>query len=96
MTYAKLEDQTLIYAPRAVRWRGRTVLNPSEGKLLELGYKPVRTTEPGEAPEGFAWVPHWEEQPEEIVQVWEMEELPQTDELSPEEALDIILGGGEV
>ena len=53
MKYAKLEDQTLIYAPRAIRWRGRTVINPSGEKLVELGYKPVRYTEPGEAPEAI-------------------------------------------
>lgn len=93
MKYAKLEDQTLIYAPRAIRWRGRTVINPSGEKLVELGYKPVRYTEPGEAPEGFTWAPRWEETESEILQVWELEELPQTDELSPEEALDILLGG---
>lgn len=95
MKYANLIDQTLHYAPHVVQWRGRTVINPSGEKLVELGYKPVRYTEPGEAPEGFTWAPRWEEQPEEIVQVWELEELPQTDELSPEEALDIILGGAE-
>ena len=93
MKYANLIDQTLHYAPNVVQWRGRTVINPSGEKLVELGYKPVRTTEPGEAPEGFAWVPHWEEQAQEIVQVWELEELPQTDEIPDEEALNIILGG---
>lgn len=94
MTYAKLNDQSLTYAPSVVQWRGRTVINPSGEKLVELGYKPVRYTEPGEAPEGFAWVPHWEEQAQVIVQVWELEELP-PEEPSAEELLEIILGGEE-
>lgn len=94
MKYANLIDQTLHYAPHVVQWRGRTAINPSGEKLVELGYKPVRHTEPGEAPEGFAWVPHWEEQAEEIVQVWELEEL-QPEEPSAEELLEIILGGEE-
>jgi len=95
MRYAKLINSQPVYAPNPILVDGSYIGNPPDSVYEEEGYKPVRTTEPGEAPEGFAWVPHWEEQAEEIVQVWELEELPKTNEIPDEEALNIILGGAD-
>ena len=64
--------------------------------LLSEGYLPVIETEPPEAPEGYYYVSGWEQQGDQIVQIWTLEELPpEPDELTPDEALDIILGGAE-
>ena len=93
MKYGKLIEDKLELAPKIVSWHGRTVLNPSAEKLAELGYKPVRYTEPeGEAPEGFIWAEVWTETGEAIVQGWEL--APEGD-IPAEEALGILLGGAE-
>lgn len=95
MEYAKLINGYPVYAPNPILVDGSYIGNPPGSVYEEEGYKPVRHTEPGEAPEGFTWVPHWEEQAEEIVQVWEPEEISDDEELEPAEALDILMGGTE-
>ena len=91
MKYAKLENGILLNAPNIVRYRDTIVINPDGGKLEELGFKLVTYTEPqGGEPEGFVWSETWTETEDAIVQGWEL--LPEGD-ISPEEALDILLGG---
>lgn len=94
MRYAKLIDSRPVYAPYIVHWHDKLVINPVSEKLTELGYKPVTRTNPqGEAPDGYIWTETWTETAETIVQGWEAVELPPEPDLSPDEALDILLGG---
>ena len=94
MRYAKLNDSSIAYAPNPITVDGNRYGNPPASLLLEQGYKPVRYTEPqGEAPEGYAWRETWTDNGSEIVQGWEAVELPPEMDISPEEALDILLGG---
>lgn len=44
MTYAKIEDGALTYAPRKVTYNGMTCFNPTPPMLEELGYLPVIMT----------------------------------------------------
>ena len=95
--YAKLTNGALKTAPKKVTYNGCTVINPSEDKLLGLGYLPVTYTDmPADAPDGQHYEPHWEQAGESIIQAWELADNPDYDtepELSAEEALDIITGG---
>ena len=94
MRYAKLNDSSIAYAPNPIRYNGLWYGNPPAEILRAEGYKPVCYTEPqGEAPEGYAWRETWTDNGSEIVQGWEAVELPPEMDISPEEALDILLGG---
>ena len=50
MRYAKLKDGTIEFAPRKIQMDGAMVYNPVPDKLTALGYLPVVTSDPGEAP----------------------------------------------
>ena len=95
MRYAKLENGFPQYAPRKLRVGDAVVYNPIPEQLFNAGYLPVIETTPPEAEDGYYATPHWAEVDGEIVQSWEIVEIPVSDELDPAEALDIILGGGE-
>lgn len=90
--YAKLERGALIPAPKMLHIGSDNVWNPTGEQYVAAGYKPVEFTEMPEAPEGYYYESGWEEQETAIVQTWTMVELP-PDEMSAEEALEIILGG---
>ncbi|MBQ5533506.1 MAG: hypothetical protein IIU04_08145 [Bacteroidales bacterium] len=83
MRYAKLTGNHLQYAPKIIHWHGMQVINPAQEKLVELGYKPIRYTEPGEAPEGCYMAEFWTETATEIIQGWEAVELPPEDDIDP-------------
>lgn len=81
--YAILDKGRLIRAPRMLDVADTHVYNPNDAQLRAAGYKPVEYTDPpGEAPEGWEYVPGWEDQGENIVQTWTLQELP------PEEATE--------
>lgn len=93
--YAKLQSRILRSAPKTVTWRNCTVNNPSDDKLVELGYKPVRYTDmPETTVEGKHYESGWTEAETEIVQTWNLVEDPEypEPELSSDEALNIIMG----
>lgn len=90
MRYAKLIAGEISFAPRKLRSGDTVVYNPPVALLLEQGYKPVRFTEAPGAEEGFRPVSGWTESETEILQTWTME--PE-DEISDNEALEILLGG---
>ena len=79
-----------------------TVTNPSPDKLLAAGYLPVVTMPKPEDGEGYHYIDGYEIRhnddtgTDELVQVWERVEDPDPDEqeVSAEEALEIITGGG--
>ena len=71
MEYGKLIDGVLSIAPRKVIWHGMRVYNPSQAKLIELGYKEIVYTDPGsDPPEGFHWEEHWSETDDQLIQDW--------------------------
>ena len=72
MTYAKLINNYLSFAPNPIKYNGRRIANPKPELLLELGYMPVTLAPyPGEdPPEGFYWSPALEEHDGFIVQSW--------------------------
>lgn len=90
--YAKLINGNLTIAPKMLVIGSTKVWNATAEQYAAAGYKPVEFTEMPEAPEGYYYESGWEEQETAIVQTWTMVELP-PDEMSAEEALEIILGG---
>lgn len=80
MNYAKLIDGAIVYAPRKLPVGEYTVYNPTPEMLTEAGYKPVVYTDPPVVAEGFVAVPGWEEQADEIVQTWTVEQVPITED----------------
>ena len=80
MKYAKLINNSPVYAPNPILINGAYIGNPPGEVYLEQGYKPVRYTDPPETEPGYIAVPGWEETTEEIVQTWTVEEVPITEE----------------
>lgn len=93
MRYATLSNNQIHYAPRKIRIGDEWIFNPTEQMLIDAGYLPVIETEPPEPTDGYYYNPVYEEIDGQIVQSWVAVEIPTTDEIMPEEALDIILGG---
>ena len=93
--YAILMSGTLRSAPKKVDNNGKTIFNPPEDVLLDMGYMPVTYTDvPTDVPKGQHYESHWEQTDTEIVQVWTMVDNPAEPEpeLSADEALNIIMG----
>lgn len=100
MSYAKLIDGALVYAPRKItreiEGEQYTTFNPTGEMLAEQDWLPlVYTDKPNNVTEGYHYEVTYTEQNGEIVQGWELVEDPEiSDEISDAEALTIILGGG--
>lgn len=93
--YAKLINGTLRSAQKKVDYNGKTIFNPPEEILLDMGYLPVTYTDMStDASNGQHYESHWEQTDTEIVQVWTLVDNPAEPEpeLSADEALDIIMG----
>lgn len=93
--YAKLINGTLRSAPKKVDYNGKTIFNPPEEILLDMGYLPVTYTDmPTDASNGQHYESHWEQTDAKIVQVWTLaDNLAEPEsELSADEALNIIMG----
>ena len=96
--YAKLTNGILRSAPKKVDCNGKTIFNPPDDILLDVGYFPVTYIDmPTDAPDGQHYESHWEQTDTEIVQVWTLVDDPviPEPELSADEALDIIMGVAE-
>ena len=96
MQYAKLMDGQLIYAPRKMQIEigeePYIVYNPPADMLAADGWLPLVFTDmPDDAPEGYEYVPDWDEFDGVIERVWDLVEAP--DDISDAEALTIIMGG---
>lgn len=89
MTYAKLIEGEIVFAPKMLDVGDNHVWNASAEEYLARGWKSVEYTEHGDAPDGYIYVPGWEETTDTIVQTWTLIEA----ELTADEALDILLGG---
>lgn len=70
MQYGKLIEGQIKWARNPIVYQGFRIANPPVEIYLELGYKPVRFTDPPEVEPGWIAVPSWREDPEEIVQIW--------------------------
>ena len=80
MRYAKLINNYPSYAPHRLRVGETWVYNPTETQLLDAGYLPVIETEPPVTDEFHYAEPHWAIENNQIVQSWELVEIPITDE----------------
>lgn len=92
--YAELQNGFLRSAPKTIVLDGRTINNPYDSELEQLGYKQVMYVDmPTEVTEGKHWESGWEDG-DKIVQTWTLTDDPvyPEPELSAEEALNIIMG----
>ena len=76
--FGKLIEGAITYAPTALIFDGRTILNPNAESYAAAGYLPVDTAAPSEPPrEGYHWTPDgWEERDGAIRRVWREEANP--------------------
>lgn len=94
MRYAKLINNYPSYAPNPIIHNGCRIGNPPPEIYLEEGYKPVVYNDQPEPQGAGRYIEKWAETEEAIVQGWEWHEAADEDEIDPEEALDLLLGGG--
>lgn len=91
--YAKLINSTLRSAPKKVDYNGKTIFNPPDDVLLDMGYLPVAYTDiPTDAPDGQHYESHWEQSEMEILQVWTLADdlnIPYP-EPTPEERIAVL------
>ena len=80
MRFAKLINNYPSYAPRRLRIGSVIVYNPTDEQILDAGYLPVIETEPPVTDEFHYAEPHWEEKNGQIIQEWELVEVPESDE----------------
>ena len=88
--YAKLQNGFLRSAPKTIVLDGRTINNPYDSELEQLGYKQVVYVDmPTEVTEGKHWESGWTEEENEIRQVWKLVDDPDypTPEPTPEERI---------
>lgn len=90
--YAKLINGALRRAPKKITYHNRTVFNPTDEMLSELGYHPVTYTDmPMDAEENKYYTSYWEQRECDIVQRWRLEDIPQVPEVPTEgERLDVL------
>lgn len=92
MTYAKLINGQIQFAPNPIVIGDRQIGNPPGEVYTEQGYKPVTYTDPpGEPDEGYIWVAKWVETTDDILQGWE--QVIEPDEVDAERAMEILFGG---
>ena len=81
MKYAKLMDDTVVFAPNPIKVGDSYIGNPPGSVYEAEGYKPVVYSDPpGDAPGGFQWSEIWSEDDFNIQQGWVLVEVPITDE----------------
>lgn len=93
--HAKLQNGCIRSAPKTITLDGKTINNPLQEELEQLGYKQVVYTDtPIEVTEGKHWESGWTEEENAIRQVWTLVDDPvyPEPELSAEDALNIIMG----
>lgn len=93
MRYAKLINGSPVYAPNPILHNGLWYGNPLPEVYLTEGYKPVAYAVQPEPKGVGGWEEKWTNTDEAIVQGWVWQEATDEDEISPEEALDMLMGG---
>ena len=92
MMYGKLIDGKLRGAPRPIKTADGDVFTNDPALLLQYGYKPIILTE--YPSDGGYYTESWTETESEIKQIWTAVEPPE--DISADEALDIITGGADI
>ena len=99
---AKIIDGAIVYAPKKIKriidGVEYAVINPTDEMLADAGWLPVVYTDPpDDAPEGWHYEDSFAEGDGEIVQEWTLVEDPDPaeEEVSPDEAMDYLFGGGD-
>lgn len=93
--YAKLTDGKLEIYKQPLHTDEGDIFTNNAATLAEYGFYSLFYTPAPETDERHYAVPHWEQGENEIVQVWTVEEIPETGEISDNEALAIIAEGAE-
>ncbi len=88
--YARLDGDTLVYAPNKLIIGAEQVFNASEETYRANGYLPIVNTEQPESTYGFYYSPVYVEQNGNIVLQWEMHEIPETDEATETEYINAL------
>lgn len=100
MTYGKIENEKLIYAPYRIVLGGMQIFNPTEDQLTQAGYKPVtKTPMPDDAPEGKHYEPTYSDTGDTITQGWtlvENEEVEPAGKTLEERVTDLETGQAEM
>lgn len=82
--YAKLQNGFLRSAPKTITLDGKTINNPYDSELEQLGYKQVAYVDmPTEVTEGKHWESEWTEEENAIRQVWTLVDDPVYPEPAP-------------
>ena len=90
--FGKLIDGELRGAPRPIKTADGDVFTNDPALLLQYGYKPIITTV--YPSDGKYYTDSWTETETEITQIWTAAEPPE--DISADEALDIITGGADI
>lgn len=81
MKYAKLINNSPVYATNPILHNGSYIGNPPDSVYEAEGYKPVVYSDPpGEAPAGYQWTETWSEEQGNIQQGWVLVEVPITED----------------
>lgn len=91
--FAKLTDGKIEIYKQPIHTDCGDIFTNNAATLAEYGFYPLYYTPAPETDEKHYAIPHWEQGEGEIVQVWIIEEIPETDEISDNEALAIIAEG---
>lgn len=82
--YAKLQNGFLRSAPKTITLDGKTINNPYDSELEQLGYKQVAYVDmPTEVTEEKHWESEWTEEENAIRQVWTLVDDPVYPEPEP-------------
>ncbi len=85
MMYGKLIDGLFVpFTEKYIRANGRVYVNPKTDTLLNLGYKPLVTSERPEEKEGFYIADVYSETETEILLSFEYNQIITDDELNSE------------
>lgn len=99
MTYGKIENEKLIYAPHRIVLGGMQIFNPTEDQLTQAGYKPItETSMPDDAPEGKHYEPTYSDTGDTITQGWVLvdDEPTPTGKTLEERVTDLETGQAEM
>lgn len=91
MIYAKLINNSPVYAPNPILVDGSYIGNPPGEVYTSEGYKPVvYSDKPADPPMGYYWAERWTEDDTNIMQTWVLE---QYEDIPAEMAMEILFGG---
>ena len=94
MEYAKLVKNYLLHAPRCQRFGEMWVYNPTDTQLIDAGYLPIIETEPPETDAQHYAVPQYSVINGNIVQAWEIVNMPESDEATETDYINALSSVG--